>query len=60
MSDDEIKQARKDALNAILDDPATHKVVVAGPGTGKTHTYKELLSRVEGPALAITFLTVLV
>ncbi len=60
MTDDEIKQARTDALNAILDDPATHKVVVAGPGTGKTHTYKELLSRVEGPALAITFLTVLV
>ncbi len=60
MSDDEIKQARTDALNAILDDPATHKVVVAGPGTGKTHTYKELLSRIEGPALAITFLTVLV
>ena len=50
-SDDIIKQARADAVSAILNDPATHKVVVAGPGTGKTHTYKELLGRVESPLI---------
>jgi superfamily I DNA/RNA helicase len=33
---------------------------VAGPGAGKTHTFRELLKRVEGPKLALTFLLVLV
>jgi len=59
-TDEEIEESRARALNAILEDASTHKVVAAGPGTGKTHTYRELLDRIDGPALPIAILTALV
>lgn len=50
---------RSRKLDDILVSPARHKLIVAGPGTGKTHTFKELLQRIEGRGLAITFIIAL-
>lgn len=60
ISDDEMAQARSDALDRILTDQSARKLVVAGPGTGKTHTFKQLLAVGDGSKLALTFLTSLV
>lgn len=49
----------KAALDAILLSTSRKKLVVAGPGTGKTTLFKELLSRAPGEAdhrLVLTFL----
>lgn len=40
----------------ILNSDAPRKVIVSGPGTGKTHTFKELLSSKDGNCLALTFI----
>ena len=56
MTDDEMTSARDQDLAAILAPLENNKVVVAGPGTGKTHTFKELADRTKGPVLALTFL----
>ena len=53
-------QARSAATAAIVDSRATKKLVVAGPGTGKTHTFKLALESVEGKGLALTFIRNLV
>jgi superfamily I DNA/RNA helicase len=58
--DDQIAQARLAASAAIVDSPADKKLVVAGPGTGKTHTFKQALENVEGKGLALTFIRNLV
>ncbi len=44
----------------ILQSDVTHKLIVAGPGTGKTHTFKELLIRNPGDNLVMTFINNLV
>jgi superfamily I DNA/RNA helicase len=53
-------QERADALAAILASTAEKKLVVAGPGTGKTHTFREALLACGGRGLAITFIRNLV
>lgn len=40
----------------ILNSDAPRKVIVSGPGTGKTYTFKELLSSKDGNCLALTFI----
>lgn len=60
LSDNEMTHARADALAKILGDDSPRKLVVAGPGTGKTHTFKELFRVRDGSKLALTFLTSLV
>jgi superfamily I DNA/RNA helicase len=60
LSDDEMVEARADALATILADDSPRKLVVAGPGTGKTHAFKELFGARDGSKLALTFLTSLV
>ncbi|MBL8777057.1 MAG: hypothetical protein JNK12_14030 [Acidimicrobiales bacterium] len=55
-----IDAERGRCLAEILESNAHLKLIVAGPGTGKTFTFKELLKQVDGPSLAITFLVVLV
>lgn len=49
-------EGRRDCLQQILDSSAQRKLIVAGPGTGKTHTFKALLERTGGPSLALTFI----
>jgi superfamily I DNA/RNA helicase len=53
-------QDRADALAEILASGADKKLVVAGPGTGKTHTFREALLACGGRGLAITFIRNLV
>jgi hypothetical protein len=59
-TDAELQAARTTALDEILESTESLKLIVAGAGTGKTHAFKELLGRCEGPALALTFLVMLV
>lgn len=49
-------EARAEALARILDHGSDRKLVVAGPGTGKTFTFQQLLAQSPGPNLALTFL----
>jgi superfamily I DNA/RNA helicase len=59
-ADQSQQEAREAALEELLSSPARLKLVVAGPGTGKTFAFDRLLDRVEGRALALTFLLSLV
>ena len=43
-------------VDAILHSQSNKKVVVAGPGTGKTYLFKKLLEG-KGKTLTLTFLT---
>jgi superfamily I DNA/RNA helicase len=52
-------EGRRDCLQQILDSSAQRKLIVAGPGTGKTHTFKALLEHTGGPSLALTFINAL-
>lgn len=53
------KAERQKCVDAILSSTAAKKVVVAGPGTGKTLLFKEILKGKKN-ALALTFVTSLV
>lgn len=59
-TDEEYSQQRTDALQRILESRACHKLIVAGPGTGKTYTFQRVLDAVGGRGLAMTFLLGLV
>jgi len=52
--------ARSAAVDAVLNSRARLKLIVAGPGTGKTYTFQKLLERTEGRGIAMTFLVGLV
>lgn len=62
MTDPDLAQqaAREKALEELLTSTAPLKLVVAGPGTGKTFAFGRLPDHTEGPGLAITFLLSLV
>jgi len=50
----------RNATDAILDLTAHRKLVVAGPGTGKTYLFRKLLERAAGDKksrLVLTFIT---
>lgn len=57
---DEIREARAAYTRAIVESPAEKKLVVAGPGTGKTFTFREALAACGGKGLAMTFIRNLV
>jgi AAA domain len=57
---DQMAEARAAATAAIVDSAAAKKLVVAGPGTGKTHTFEQALQTVDGKGLALTFIRNLV
>jgi superfamily I DNA/RNA helicase len=55
------KNERRKLLETILQSTESKKLIVAGPGTGKTFTFKELLkSKTGGTNLAMTFIRKLV
>jgi superfamily I DNA/RNA helicase len=56
MTDDEMEAERKRCLDLILDSDAPLKVVVAGPGTGKTHTFRQVIAGSKGQVLVLSFL----
>ena len=53
------KRKRQEAVDAILQSKANRKVVVAGPGTGKTHLFKMILQD-KPKSLTLTFINSLV
>jgi len=55
----DLAKARAECLDRILATNSRRQVIVAGPGTGKTYTFKRLLQKVSGDCLAITFLNAL-
>jgi superfamily I DNA/RNA helicase len=59
-TDDEWEAARSECLTRLLDSLDERKVVVAGPGTGKTHAFGELFRRHGGRNLTLTFIRRLV
>ena len=59
-ADNEIALQREAYLDAVLTSAATRKLIVAGPGTGKTHSFKALLEKRPEPRLVITFINNLV
>lgn len=57
---DEQEAGRAQALRSILESTAARKLIVAGPGTGKSFTFKKVLEAApEGPKLALTFINAL-
>lgn len=55
-----MKDAREAAAEAIVGSPSRKKLVVAGPGTGKTFTFKKALAAVGNKGVALTFIRALV
>ena len=53
------ERERAECLAAIVDSTAARKLVIAGPGTGKTFTFGELLKARPGKKLALTFINAL-
>jgi len=60
VSDADIERLRDEATAAILGSAATKKLIVAGPGAGKTYTFQEALGACGGKGLALTFIRNLV
>jgi superfamily I DNA/RNA helicase len=56
---DQAKGERQKHVDAVLASAARHKIVVAGPGTGKTHLFKAALKGKQKP-LTLTFINALV
>lgn len=55
------KEKRKKYVEEILGSDSSRKLIVAGPGTGKTYTFGEVLKKHQGkPNLAVTFIRKLV
>lgn len=54
------EQERDKFTNAILNSLSTKKIIVSGPGTGKTYTFYQLLKKKNGVCLALTFINNLV
>ena len=50
------KDNRARCKDKILTSDAPRKIIVSGPGTGKTYTFNELLSSKDGNCLALTFI----
>jgi superfamily I DNA/RNA helicase len=54
-----IKEERTKHVNNLVDSPSTKKVVVAGPGTGKTYLFSKVLNEKQS-TLTLTFVNSLV
>src|ERR1700686_950603 len=57
---DKADTERSEQGRRIVEHPSRKKVVVAGPGTGKTHLFQQLLSAKRGKTLTLTFINALV
>src|SRR4051812_5878816 len=59
-SHDEITAKRTAATDAIVNSDSTKRLIIAGPGTGKTFTFRKALEACGGRGLALTFIRNLV
>lgn len=57
---EECSAQRSASTDAIVNSTAAKKVVVAGPGTGKTALFESILKRKNGNCLTLSFINVLV
>jgi len=53
-------EERNKYVKKIIESTHPKKIIVSGPGTGKTYTFNELLKRKQGECLALTFINDLV
>lgn len=53
---DDLTAERAHYTQAILESDAPKRLIVAGPGTGKTYTFQRALEDIEGEAIALTFI----
>ena len=56
----EMRERRSASVAAIVESTSDKKLVVAGPGTGKSYTFQAVLSTCDGKGLALTFIRNLV
>jgi superfamily I DNA/RNA helicase len=49
-------QQRAFSARQIIDSTSSKKIIVSGPGTGKTYIFNEIIKRYPGDCLAITFI----
>lgn len=56
----EYEKLRAESVQAILDSSARKKAIIAGPGTGKTFTFRRVLEAVGGEGLVLSFINNLV
>jgi superfamily I DNA/RNA helicase len=59
-ADDDLARKRTEATQAIVGSGAAKKLIVAGPGTGKTFTFRQTLEACGERGLALTFIRNLV
>lgn len=57
---EEMAADRSGRLEAILASQSDHRLIVAGPGTGKTYTFQRLIETLGGKPLVLSFLGLLV
>lgn len=55
-----MEQERAECLNRILESKARHRLIISGPGTGKTFTFGKILEHDPRPSLVITLINNLV
>jgi len=51
-----VQEERERYTRMIIESDAAKKLIVAGPGTGKTHVFRQKLSKCGGRGLALTFI----
>lgn len=59
-TDDQVVADRTKMSDAIVDSPSPRRLIVAGPGTGKSYTFGRALAARGGAGLALTFVRALV
>jgi hypothetical protein len=57
---DAVAERRTETSDLIVESKAANKLIIAGPGTGKTYNFRRALEAVGGNGLALTFIRALV
>ena len=50
------KEQRSFFARQVIDSTSQKKVIVSGPGTGKSYVFNEVINKFQGDCLAITFI----
>ena len=60
MDDEALRRLRTENLEHIFSAASHRRLIVAGPGTGKTFTFKQVIARATDEVLVLSFLNNLV